>query len=499
MRDDDPVTLGSRPTALLGALLLRVGQAVPIERLVDDLWGDDPPESARNIVQGYISDLRKALGRDIVTTDGDSYTLQAVATLDLARFEALVGRARREEAAAAAETLRSALSLWRGEPLANVGATPFARRAAPRLAELRLLAVERRIEADLDLGLHREVIGELEERVAEHPLREAFRAQLMLALYRAGRQADALAVYRAARVLLVEEFGIEPGPALRELEQAILRQEPALAQGSIPAKERSLLVGVRSLADLEAALTVAEQLAHPSRAVVLARPVSDPGAVPGATAELRLHCRTLASRDVVARAAAFVSRDGARELLKLAAQQDAELLLVDGAVDGATSEPLLTLLEQAPCDVAVLVPRPVGPGPVLVPFVGAAHDWAAVELGAWLARSRETPLVLAGPVTTDADASLLLANASLAVQRALEVEVETALVGSGLDGLLLLARQAGIAVVGLPDYWRQGGIGPARSVLAERSHVPVLLVRRGLRPGGLAPVESVTRFTWSLG
>jgi DNA-binding SARP family transcriptional activator len=500
LRDGEPMVLGSRPAVLLAMLLLRAGEAVPLARLVDDLWDEDPPETARNIVQGYISDLRKVLGRDVVETDGDSYSMRPPpGAVDIGRFEALVDRARGEEAVDAAETLRSALALWRGEPLVNIDDSTFTRRAAGRLEELRLLALERRIGADLDLGRHRDVVADLEELVAEYPLRESFCAQLMLALYRSGRQVDALAAYRAVRELLVQELGIEPGPTLRELEQAVLRQEPTLAERGVPAEKRSILVGIRSAGALEVATTIAEQLSGPSKAVVLAWPVGAPGALQSATAELQAHCVALTDRGVTARAAAFVSRDGARELLRLAKQQDAALLLVDGDVAGTAQEPLSTILEQAACDVAVLVARPVGTGPVLVPFVGARHDWAAVELGAWLARSRQAPLVLAGPATAAANASLLLANASLAVQRALGVAVQPTLVEPGPDALVRLAEPGSISVVGLPDRWRQEGIGEARRALAERSPGPVLLVRRGVRPGGLAPVESLTRFTWSLG
>ena len=156
------------------------------------------------------------------------------------------------------------------------------------------------------------------------------------------------------------------------------------------------------------------------------------------------------------------------------------------------------LLRLAPCDVAVLSGGEPAPGPVLVPFAGTDHDWSAIELGAWLAESWQVPLRLAGPaVEGGRDASRLLASASLAVQRALGVAAEPLLVEPGPDALVAAAADAGVTVVGLSDRWRKDGLGPSRAALAG-SRTPTLLVRKGLRPGGLAPAENLTRFTWSL-
>ncbi len=137
-------------------------------------------------------------------------------------------------------------------------------------------------------------------------------------------------------------------------------------------------------------------------------------------------------------------------------------------------------------------------GPVLVPFTGAEHDWSAVEIAAWIARSLGVPLWLAGPIETDRDASRLLARASLAVQRALGVEAEPLLVEPGADGLLVASKGAALVVVGLPDRWRRDGLGGVRQALVGGADPPVLIVRRGLRPGGLTPPEGLTRFTWSI-
>jgi predicted ATPase/DNA-binding SARP family transcriptional activator len=222
---------GRKPASVLAQLLLEANRPVPRERLVDGLWGDDPPENAVNALQVHVHALRTRLGRERVETQGRSYLLRLEqGELDLQRFEDLAGRARSEtDAAGRAELLRAALDLWRGPALADLRGEPFADAAAERLEELRLTTLERRIEAELDSGAHDGVVGELETLTREHPYRERLRAQLMLALYRSGRQAEALEAYAAARRLLVEELGIEPGEELQELERAILRQDPGLA------------------------------------------------------------------------------------------------------------------------------------------------------------------------------------------------------------------------------------------------------------------------------
>jgi len=209
----------------------------------------------------------------------------------------------------------------------------------------------------------------------------------------------------------------------------------------------------------------------------------------------------LRSRGVSARAAAFVSSTPGDDLIRVAVEQDVDLLLLDGTATLFEDPELVKVLSGAPCDVAILVGRGPRPGPVLVPFVGVAHDWAAVELGAWIARAAGVTLQLAGTAAEPAygrrDASRLLASASLVVQRALGVAAEPMLVPVGGDGLAAAAREAGLVVVGLSDRWSKVGLGTARLALAE-SRRPVLLVRRGLRPGGLAPRHSLTRFTWTL-
>jgi len=223
---------GRKLQALLVLLLLNAGETVSRDRLIAELWGDDPPATAAKTLQVHVSRLRRELG-DAVVTRGGGYSVNVPPHgLDLRRFEALVaeGRAalaehRPEEAE---RRLRDALALWRGPALPELADEPFAGTEIGRLEQMRLDAVEDHTEAELSLGRHAQAIDTLDGLVARHPYRERPRALLMLALYRSGRQADALDAYRDARRVLVEELGIEPGPQLRELQEAILTQDPAL-------------------------------------------------------------------------------------------------------------------------------------------------------------------------------------------------------------------------------------------------------------------------------
>jgi DNA-binding SARP family transcriptional activator len=227
--------VGGRQRALLAILLLHANEPVSSDRLIEDLWGEHPPEAARKSLQIHVSRLRKALGpgEGPVFTRPNGYLIRVrPGELDLECFEGLAEEGRdalaRGDAERAAERLREALGLWRGPPLADFAFESFAQPEIGRLEELRLVAVEDRIDADLARGRHAELVGEIEVLVAEHPLRERLRRQLVLALYRAGRQADALESYRAARTTLIEELGLEPTPELRQLEQAILTHDSAV-------------------------------------------------------------------------------------------------------------------------------------------------------------------------------------------------------------------------------------------------------------------------------
>jgi DNA-binding SARP family transcriptional activator len=230
-----PLAVGrGKERALLAFLLLQANAVVSTDRLIDVLWGENPPPTAQTALQVYVSKLRKRLGPTRIVTRAPGYVLELEAEeLDLHRFERLSSAGASALAAGdpegAAAMLREALSLWRSPPLADLAYEAFVQPEALRLEELRVAALEQRIEADLALGRHTQVVGELESLVAQHPLRERLRGQLMLALYRSGRQADALQAYQAARRALVDELGLEPGAPLQELERAILRQDASLA------------------------------------------------------------------------------------------------------------------------------------------------------------------------------------------------------------------------------------------------------------------------------
>jgi len=248
-RDQQPLPLGGpKPRALLAALALETGRVVSVDRLVEDLWPGNAPETAPHAVQVYVSQLRKKLG-PLIARRPPGYLLELDAErVDAHRFARLTeeGRAALQGGSpeAAEGALRDALALWRGPALADFLYEPFAQAEIARLEELRLVALEERIDADLELGRHVELVSELEALVQAEPLRERPRGQLMLALYRSGRQADALAAYRAARDALVDELGIEPGPDLKQLEAAILRQDESLA----PAPSGAVQLQTRRLA-----------------------------------------------------------------------------------------------------------------------------------------------------------------------------------------------------------------------------------------------------------
>jgi predicted ATPase/DNA-binding SARP family transcriptional activator len=271
---------GPKQRALLAALLVRRGEVVATERLIEDVWAGERGGSAARSVQVYVSELRKALGDPSrIRSEASGYRLEvAPGEVDAERFERLVEDGRRVRASGdAAEALArfdEAVALWRGPPLSDVAYEEFAQIEIGRLEELRVVAAEERIEAQLALGRHREVLADVEALIAEQPLRERPRRQLMLALYRCGRQAEALEAYRSARDMLVDELGIEPGRELKELEAAILRQDSALdvepaelrARRRLPAPATSLVGRRQEVAD------VVSLLGDGSRLVTLTGP-----------------------------------------------------------------------------------------------------------------------------------------------------------------------------------------------------------------------------------
>jgi DNA-binding SARP family transcriptional activator/tetratricopeptide (TPR) repeat protein len=244
VRAAGPVALpGGRGRRLLALLVLHTGQVVPTERLIDELWGGEPPATAITVLHGLVSGLRRRLepsrgpGDDaaLLQTRPPGYLLAVdPGQVDANRFRRLLDEAADAEPPRRAALLRQALNLWRGPALADFTYEPFAQAEIAVLEELRLTAIEDRVDAELALGRHRELVGELGGLVAGHPYRERMRGQLMVALYRDGRQAEALHVYQEGRRTLVEELGIEPGPALAALETAILRQDPSLDSHPAP-------------------------------------------------------------------------------------------------------------------------------------------------------------------------------------------------------------------------------------------------------------------------
>jgi WD40 repeat protein/DNA-binding SARP family transcriptional activator len=236
---------GPKQRAVLAHLALQANRVVSVDRLIDAIWGDEPPDTARNTLQTYVRHLRKGLGAERILHRSSGYVLTArPEEVDALRFEALVAEARSRaetDPAGAVESLREALGLWRGPAIDDLSDQASLRPEIARLEELRMAAVEERTGAELDLGRHAELVPELETLVGAHPLRERLWAHLMTALYRSGRQGDALAAFHRARELLAEELGIDPSPELQRLQARILRQDPALEGVGEPLRGYRLL------------------------------------------------------------------------------------------------------------------------------------------------------------------------------------------------------------------------------------------------------------------
>jgi DNA-binding SARP family transcriptional activator/ABC-type transport system substrate-binding protein/streptogramin lyase len=286
VRDGRSLALGgAKPRALLSVLLIQANEVVSRDRLIEALWGDRPPGTADHSLDVQVSRLRKVFEPDdVLLTRSGGYVLEVDRErIDVHRFEHMLEEGRRAnaagDAAAALATLSAALGLWRGAALADLAYESFAQTEIERLEELRLVAVEERIEAELALGQHDKLVPELEALTAKYPLRERLRGQLMLALYRSGRQAEALRVYTETRRRLVDELGIEPSQSLRDLEQAILRQDPALAppRRSAAVRRRRALVGVATIVLAGAAVATVVGLTRggTENAQAIAEPDSD--------------------------------------------------------------------------------------------------------------------------------------------------------------------------------------------------------------------------------
>jgi len=238
--EGSPVQLGGpKQRALLALLLVDAGRTVSTDRLIDALWGEHPPRTAATSLQNFVSQLRKQLGPDLLVTKPPGYLLRIDPLhLDVNRVHALLAEARDAPVAERAAKLREAIDMWRGPPLEEFAFEAFAEGEIARLGELRLNLLEERIEADIEAGRSGEVVAELEALVGQHPLRERFREQLMLALYQSGRQAEALEAFQEGRRVLVDELGIDPSPRLKQLHGAILRQEVGIeAARAAPAQD----------------------------------------------------------------------------------------------------------------------------------------------------------------------------------------------------------------------------------------------------------------------
>jgi DNA-binding SARP family transcriptional activator len=520
-RDGVELPLGGRnQRAVLALLLLEAGRVVSIDRIAEELYAGDAPVTAVTQVHRQVSELRHILdapdaepGESAIETRAPGYVIHVDADrYDLHRFEQLCARGEQAfdagDAGTALQALDEALALWRGEPLADLAGELFAQRAIGRLDELRDRALERRVEARLALGRHADVIPELSELAAAAPLRERLHELLMLALYRSGRQVDALDVFSRTRAMLVETFGVEPGPELQRIQQAILRHDPELAAPDGPARHAdrggAVLVAAHALESVRALAGLGGLLARePGLELIVALLLADESELTAATAAL---AGEPASSSVSMRVAAFVANREAEDLLRLTRSYDVRLILVEAppafASGDTPPEELVALLARSPADVAVVAPGSGEPGGgVLVPFAGGEHDWAALELGAWLARATGAALRLAG-TRQDAsgrDASALLADASIAVQRLAGVVAEPVLIDPTPSGLTEATAGAAAVVVGLSPRWRREGLGEARSSLVAAGGPPVLAVHRGPQPSGIAPREARTRFTWSAG
>jgi len=382
---------GVRQRELLAVLLLDAGAVVSSDRLMDALWGEDQPAAGATALRVRVSQLRRALGAGdrVLVTRAPGYALLVEQDgLDLRRFERLFERAERAMAAGdapgALAHVEAALSLWRGPPLVDFAYTSFAQAAIVRLEELRAAALELRIDAELALDRHGRVVGELQALVRAHPLRErvwaqlmlalyrdgrqaealsAYRsarnrlveeigvepgpelqalvqahplrerlwAQLMLALYRDGRQAEALAAYRSARSRLVEEIGVEPGPELQTLEARILAQDPSLAAGRPAARTRRSVLALPDTGAVEGgASVIAERLAARSAdELLVVGLVEDSDRLGDVVARLGALRQRARLRDLDARVAAFTTADPGADAVRLAAEHDAAVLVLD--------------------------------------------------------------------------------------------------------------------------------------------------------------------------
>jgi DNA-binding SARP family transcriptional activator len=323
---------------VLAVLLLNANQVVSTERLLNDVWGEELPSAGGTALRVRVSQLRGALAPDgdVIATRSPGYVINLEPDqLDVHRFERLLREAdralARDDAAAAAATLEEALALWRGPALADLAYEGFAQGAIRRLEELRMSAREQHIGAQLALGGHPRLLAELQELVAAHPLRERLWAHLMLALYRDGRQAEALETYRRARKTLADEVGIEPGAELRALEHSILNQAPELGGRVEAARSARVLLALPGSEDGVAPLARLGSLlaGHIRAEPIVSAVVPDEQALAGMMERLK----ELRGRAADVRSAAFTSDDPGADITRLASEHDVALMLMDAPAD----------------------------------------------------------------------------------------------------------------------------------------------------------------------
>jgi DNA-binding SARP family transcriptional activator len=538
VRDGAEVALaGPKERAILAILLLDQGVVVSTDRLIDGLWGAHPPSTALHAVQVYISRFRKLFGPGVLETHAGGYRIvTSRESIDIFRFEAAWRRGLdalgADDPTTAIGLITEALAEWRGDALQDFSFEDFASADAARLAEMRLHALEDLAEAKLRGGKNSSLlVSELEPIVRVNPTRERLRGALMLALYRSGRHADALAAYREFRALLAAELGLEPSPGLRNLERRILNHEPTLLSvdddgeaialtepapagdplTALAAQRRVLVVGQSSAIDSLAEIAIALCAGEADREAIVAQllPCDQTEQLAAVTARLAFLRARLAPCGLPIRVVAFTSDDPAADAARLAKQEDIDLVLCDGRATLRGDDSRIGipdhLVAGAPCDAGLTV-WPGGPETlqvglgVVVPFGGSEHDWAALELGAWIAAGHNTPLLVAGVSQSGMarDSSRLLADASLALQRHCGVLAEPVLISPGADELLKLAANHGVLIAGLPRDWRKRGLGETRYQIATSDAVPAVFVRRGSRPGVLAGRTDATTFRWSI-
>jgi YVTN family beta-propeller protein len=371
---------GPKQRALLADLILNAGRIVPIGRLIDDLWGDAPPPTAGHTVEAYIARLRRVLGDGsapgVLLTRPPGYVLDIEpGHVDAVRFEQLVqdaaAAANRDDHEQASALLRAALSLWRGQPLADIADTPLARGATARLNDQHLLALERRIDSDLRLGRAQDLVPELEALIADHPYHEPFRRQLMLALYRSGRQGEALAAFRQARRRLAGELGIEPGPDLQRMEQAILRQDPELAQPPAARPRRPAEPAPPGTAPVPVAPS--RRRRHRNRALIAAGLALAVAVVAGVPLALRA---AKAEATVPANGIGVLSASGTAVTSALTMPSALASLAVGGGSVWATSPEGNAVYRIDPATQAITQAVAVGAGPAGVAYYGG-DVWVA--------------------------------------------------------------------------------------------------------------------------